>query len=307
MMDAITPVVIATLGAGTPLIYAALGELVTEKAGVLNLGVEGMMLVGAIVAFILVLTTGSTTVGVAGAALAGALMALLFAFVTLTLQANQVAAGLALAIFGTGASAFIGKGYIGVALERAAPAGLTLPIDIPLLSPLLHALHPLVYLSWLVFAGVSWFLARSRMGLALRAVGESPGSAHAVGYPVIVIRYLATLFGGAMAGIGGAYLSVVYAPLWLEGMVAGRGWIALALVVFATWRPARVMLGAYLFGGITIIQFFAQGAGVGVASQFMSMLPYLATIAVLILISRDATRMRLNAPVSLGKPFHPSS
>lgn len=306
-MDAITPVVIATLGAGTPLIYAALGELVTEKAGVLNLGVEGMMLVGAIVAFILVLTTGSTTVGVAGAAVAGALMALLFAFVTLTLQANQVAAGLALAIFGTGASAFIGKGYIGVALERATPAGFTLPIDIPLVGPLLQALHPLVYLSWLVFAGVSWFLARSRVGLALRAVGESPGSAHAVGYPVILIRYLATLFGGAMAGIGGAYLSVVYAPLWLEGMVAGRGWIALALVVFATWRPARVMLGAYLFGGITIIQFFAQGAGVGVASQFMSMLPYLATIVVLILISRDATRMRLNAPVSLGKPFHPSS
>ena len=305
MMDMIVPVVVATLGAGTPLIFAALGELVTEKSGVLNLGVEGMMLVGAIVAFITMLGTGNLWLGVVAAAVAGALMALLFAFATLTLQANQVAAGLALAIFGAGVSAFIGKGYVGVALQNPANAGIALPIDIPVLSPLLHSLHPLVYVSWLLFAGVNRFLSSSRAGLVLRAVGESPASAHAVGYPVIRIRYLATLFGGAMAGIGGAYLSLVYAPLWLEGMVAGRGWIALALVVFATWRPARVMLGAYLFGGITIVQYFAQSAGIAFATQFMSMLPYLATIVVLVVISRDVAMIRRNAPVSLGKPFHP--
>jgi general nucleoside transport system permease protein len=307
MMDMIVPVVIATLGAGTPLIFAALGELVTEKSGVLNLGVEGMMLVGAIVAFITMLAMGNVWLSVAAAAVAGAVMALLFAFATLTLQANQVAAGLALAIFGAGVSAFIGKGYVGVTLQNSSNLGISLPIDIPLLSPLLHSLHPLVYLSWLLFAGVRWFLSSSRTGLVLRAVGESPASAHAVGYPVVRIRYFATLFGGAMAGVGGAYLSLVYAPLWLEGMVAGRGWIALALVVFATWRPGRVMLGAYLFGGITIVQYFAQGAGIAFATQFMSMLPYLATIVVLVVISRDVAMIRLNAPVSLGKPFHRSA
>lgn len=307
MMDTLGPLIVMTLGAGTPLIFAALGELVTEKSGVLNLGVEGMMLVGAIVAFITTSATGSLWLGVAAGCLAGAAMAFVFGFLTLTLQANQVAAGLALAIFGAGVSAFIGKNHVGVALKAKPPGELSWLNDIPLVGPLLHSLHPLVVLSWLLCAAVAWFLYRSRPGLVLRAVGESPDAAHAIGYPVIRIRYLATVFGGAMAGVAGAYMSLVYAPLWLEGMTAGRGWIALALVVFATWRPGRVVFGAYLFGGITIAQFFAQGAGIGFASQAMSMLPYLATITVLVLISRDLAMIRLNAPVALGKPFHASA
>jgi len=303
-MDTAGPLIVSALGAGTPLIFAALGELVTEKSGVLNLGVEGMMLVGAITAFIAASASGSLWLGVAAGCLAGAATASLFAFATLTLQANQVAAGLALAIFGAGASAFIGKNHIGAALKLETQGGAAVSSGIPLLGPLLQAIHPLIVLSWRMVAAVSWFLYRSRPGLVLRAVGESPASAHAIGYRVIRIRYLATLFGGAMAGVAGAYLSLVYAPLWLEGMTAGRGWIALALVVFATWRPGRVLFGAYLFGGLTIAQFFAQGAGIGFASQAMSMLPYLATIIVLVLISRSRTMVRLNAPVSLGKAFH---
>jgi len=307
MIDSIVPILVVTLGAGTPLIFAALGELVTEKSGVLNLGVEGMMLVGAIVAFIATSASGSLWWGVPAGFLAGAGMALIFAFLTLTLQANQVAAGLALSIFGAGLSAFVGKAYVGVALQSAPRLDSPLLSEIPVIGPLLFSLHPLVYLSWLLFAAVGWFLYKSRPGLVLRAVGESPASAHAIGYPVIPIRYFATLFGGAMSGVAGAYLSLVYAPLWLEGMTAGRGWIALGLVVFASWRPARVMVGAYLFGGITITQLFAQGAGIGFASQVMSALPYLATIVVLVLISRNLAMIRLNAPVSLGKQFHPDA
>ncbi|MFC5607691.1 ABC transporter permease [Variovorax soli] len=303
MTDTLIPLVVMTLGAGTPLIFAALGELVTEKSGVLNLGVEGMMIVGAIAAFITASATQSLWLGVGAGCVAGALMALLFAFLTLTLQANQVATGLALAIFGAGVSAFAGKNHVGVALKLPGN-GLGALGDVPVLGAFVQAVHPMVILSWLLFAGVAWFLYRTRPGLVLRAVGESPSSAHSLGYPVTRIRYLATVFGGITSGLAGAYLSLVYAPLWLEGMTAGRGWIALALVVFASWRPGRVMLGAYLFGGITIAQFFAQGAGIGFASQAMSMLPYLATVAVLVLISRNAAMVRLNTPVSLGKPFH---
>lgn len=306
-MDTLILLIVVTLGAGTPLIYAALGELVAEKSGVLNLGVEGMMLVGAIVAFIVVSATGNQSLGVLAALGVGAALALIFAFLTLTLQANQVATGLALSIFGVGLSAFIGKNYVGRALQSAGQPEASWLGDVPVLGSLLTQLHPLVYLSWVLFAAVSWFLFRSRAGLVLRAVGESPSSAHAIGYPVVPIRYLATLFGGAMAGVAGAYLSLVYAPLWLEGMTAGRGWIALALVVFASWRPGRVLIGAYLFGGITITQFFAQGAGIAFASEAMSALPYIATIVVLVFISRDLAMIRLNAPVSLGKPFHPDS
>src|SRR4029077_5465284 len=208
-------------------------------------------------------------------------------------------------LFGVGLSAFVGKPFESASLLKAGPVDVPLLSQIPFLGPILFQQHFLVYVSWAVFAGVSWFLYRSRAGLVLRAVGESPESAHAIGYPVIRIRWLATLFGGALAGLGGAHLSEFYAPMWAEGMVAGRRWIALAPVVFATWRPARVMVGAYLFGGVTIAQFFAQGAGVSIPSQFLSSLPYLATIVVLVFISRNLATIRLNAPVSLAKSYRP--
>lgn len=304
-MEYLVSILVATIAAGTPLVFAALGELVTEKSGVLNLGVEGMMLVGAIAAFAATAATGSPWTGVLAGIFAGAGMALIFAVLTLTLMANQVAAGLALSLFGVGLSAFVGKSYESVSLAASAPLTIPLLADIPLAGPVLFSQQPLVYVSWAAFAGVAWFLYRSRTGLVLRSVGEAPKSAHAIGYSVISIRYLATLFGGAMAGVGGAFLSLFYTPLWVENMTAGRGWIALALVVFATWRPARVMIGAYLFGGVTVAQFFAQGEGAAIPSQVLSMLPYLATIVVLVLISRNLNTIRLNAPVSLGKPFHP--
>ena len=298
-------ILFATIVAGTPLIITALGELVTEKSGVLNLGAEGIMAVGAIAAFAVTHHSGNPWLGVLAAMAAGAAMSLIFGFLTLTLLANQVASGLALSIFGVGLSAFIGKSYESVSLPAVPALPIPLLSDIPLLGGAFFNHQPLVYASWLLFAGVAWFLYRSRAGLTLRAVGEAPAAAHAIGYRVIRIRYFATLFGGAMAGVGGAFLSVFHTPLWVEGMVAGRGWIALALVVFATWRPLRVLLGAYLFGGMLIAQLFVQGAGVelDVPAQFLAMLPYLATIVVLVLISRDINKIRLNSPVSLGQPF----
>ncbi|MBH0236620.1 ABC transporter permease [Methylobrevis albus] len=302
-MNGLLPILIATLVAGTPLVYAALGELVTERSGVLNLGVEGMMLVGAIAAFAVAYHTGSVPLAVLAGAAAGIGMALLFGLLAISFKANQVAAGLALAIFGGGLSSYLGKSYVGMALVIPQSQLSAAAADIPVLGALLGPLHPLVWLSWLVFAAIAWFLYRSRAGLVLRAVGESPSAAHAIGYPVIRIRYAATAFGGAMAGIAGAYVSVIYTALWTEGLVAGRGWIAVALVVFATWRPERCILGAYLFGGVTTAQLFAQGAGVAVPSELMSALPYLATVLVLVLISRDETLIRLNLPASLGKPF----
>jgi simple sugar transport system permease protein len=306
-MDTFTAIVLATLGAGTPLVFAALGELVTEKSGVLNLGVEGMMLVGAVCGFAVAADSGSIWLGVLTAVVAGAAMALVFAVLTLTFQANQVASGLALTIFGIGLSAFIGLNYTSVALDGMDPIRIPVLSDIPVVGPLLFGLDPLMYLSFALFGAVTWFLYRSKAGLLLRGIGEAPHSAHAIGYPVIRIRYLAVLFGGAMAGLGGAYLALVYTPLWVEEMTAGRGWIALALVVFSTWRPGRVMLGAYLFGGVTILQFHVQGLGIDLPSQLLSMLPYLATIIVLVLISRDINTIRLNAPASIGQAFHPSN
>ena len=305
MMDNLIPIFVAAVAAGTPMVFAALGELVTEKSGVLNLGVEGMMLMGAVTGFAVASQTGNPWLGALAGMVAGAAMALIFAVLTLNLMANQVASGLALTLFGVGLSAFLGKPYESVSLTVAPPPEIPLLSQIPVLGPLLFKYHVLVYVSWALFAATAWFLYRSRAGLVLRSIGESPDSAHAIGYPVIRIRYLATLFGGAMAGLGGAYLSEFYAPLWVEGMTAGRGWIALALVVFATWRPARVMIGAYLFGGVTIAQFFAQGAGISIASQFLSSLPYLATIVVLVFISRNLATIRLNAPVSLAKSYRP--
>ena len=306
-MDAtlIASIIGATLVAGTPLIIVALGELVTERSGVLNLGAEGMMAMGALTAFIVNQATGSAPLAVAAGMAAGVVMSLIFGYLTLTMLANQVASGLALSIFGIGLSAFIGKAYESAAMTMVTPIRIPLLADIPLLGPVLFNQQSLVYFSWALVAAVAWFLYRSRAGLVLRAVGESPASAHAVGYAVIPIRYLAVVFGGAMAGIGGAFLSVYYTPLWSQGMVAGRGWIALALVVFATWRPIRVVLGAYLFGGVMISQLFVQGLGLKleVPAQFLSALPYVATIVVLVLISRNAASVRLHSPVSLGQPF----
>ncbi len=296
-MDAtlIASIVAATLVAGTPLIIVALGELITERSGVLNLGAEGMMAMGALSAFIVNQATGSGSLAVAGGLAAGVAMSLVFGYLTLTMLANQVASGLALSIFGVGLSAFIGKAYESAAMPMVTPVRIPVLADIPLLGPALFNQQSLVYFSWALVAAVAWFLYRSRAGLVLRAVG----------YAVIPIRYLAVAFGGAMAGMGGAFLSVYYTPLWSQGMVAGRGWIALALVVFATWRPIRVVLGAYLFGGVMISQLFVQGLGsrLEVPAQFLSALPYAATIAVLVLISRNAASVRLHSPVSLGLPF----
>ena len=303
-MDAFVDLVVLTLAAGTPLVYAALGELVTEKSGVLNLGVEGMMLVGAVASFAVAATTRSPWLGVLAGIACGALVSTIFAVIALSLLANQVATGLALSLFGIGLSAFVGLDFVAVVIEGIPPLSIPGLSDLPVVGPLIFGHNPLVYLSFVLFGGVQFFLYRTRAGLVLRAVGESPDSAHAIGHPVIAIRYLAVLFGGACSGLAGAYLAVAYTPLWAEGMTSGRGWIALALVVFATWKPWRVLAGAYLFGGVTLAQFQAQALGLDVPSQFLSMLPYVATIVVLALISRDATTIRLNAPASLGRPFH---
>jgi simple sugar transport system permease protein len=299
----------ATVISGTPLILTAMGELVTEKAGVLNLGAEGMMSIGAVTAFAVAFSGGSPALAVVAGMAAACVMALAFGFLTLTMMANQVASGLALALFGVGLAAFIGKPFESTPLPMIAPLPIPVLSGIPLIGPALFNQQLMVYLSWLVVAAVLYFLYRSRWGLVLRAVGESPSSAHAVGYRVITLRYAAVAFGGAMAGMGGAFMSVFYTPLWAEGMVAGLGWIALALVVFATWRPMRVVLGAYLFGGVMISQLFVQGSGLrlDLPPQLMSSLPYIATIVVLVLISRNAHTIRLHSPASLGQPFRPDA
>ncbi|WP_041794863.1 ABC transporter permease [Pararhodospirillum photometricum] len=303
--DTLSAVVSAMARAATPLALAALGELVTEKAGVLNLGVEGMMLMGAVSAFGVTVATGNPVLGILAAMAAGMLMALLFGVLTLSLRTNQVATGLALTLFGIGLSAFVGRSFVGTPLT--ALPGLSVPglSDLPVIGPVLFGQDPLVYVSVTVIALVAWGLSRTRTGLIVRAVGENHDAAHVLGHSVLGIRYGAVLFGGVLGGLAGAYLSLVYTPMWVENMTAGRGWIALALVVFATWKPWRVLAGAWLFGGVTILQLHAQGLGVQVPSQIMSMLPYLATILVLVLISRDATRVRLNAPACLGKEFYP--
>ena len=302
-------ILFATIVAGTPLIIVALGQLIAEKAGVLNLGAEGMMAMGAIAAFAVTLHSGNPWLGVLAGMLAGVAMSFIFAVVVLTLMGNQVASGLALSILGVGLSAFIGKPYESDILPTVGAIRIPLLADLPVIGNALFNQQALVYFSWALFAGMVWFLYRSRAGLVLRAIGESPSAAHSIGFPVIRIRYLATLFGGAMAGIGGAFLSVFYTPLWVEGMVSGRGWIAIALVVFATWRPFRVLVGAYLFGGVMVAQLFVQGSDldINIPSQLLSALPYLATIIVLVIISRDRNTVRLNAPVSLGQPYRPEA
>ena len=296
--------VATAVASATPLLYAALGELVAERSGVLNLGVEGMMLAGAVCGFATMTATGSDTLALLAAAAAGAALALLFALLALVLTASQVASGLALTIFGTGLSTLIGARYTGMTvppLPRLSVRGLS---DLPVVGRLLFHYDALVYLSVAAAGAIGWFLARTRAGMVLRAVGESDVAAHSIGYPVLRIRALAVLFGGAMAGLGGAYLSLAYTPLWAEGMTAGRGWIALALVVFAAWRPGRAVIGAYLFGGITVLQLYLQGSGlVVVPTQILAMVPYVATIVVLTAISSASARSRLSAPACLGKTF----
>ena len=297
---------LTVITSATPLVFAAIGELVVEKSGVLNLGVEGMMLAGAVSGFAVAHSTGSAVAGVVAGIVAGMALSLVFAFLTLHLRSSQVATGLALTIFGVGLTALLGQPLVGVAYEGIPKIAIPFLSDIPILGPLLFQHDLLVYGSILLVVCVSLFLRYTRAGLIVRAVGDSPEAAHALGYRVIFVRYLATLFGGACAGLAGCYLSMAYAPMWAENMSAGRGWIALALVVFATWQPSRLLFGAYLFGGITILQLHVQAIGFNVPSQLMSMLPYIATIIVLVLISRDRGRIRRNAPASIGVAFHPT-
>ncbi|MEX8191656.1 ABC transporter permease [Comamonas guangdongensis] len=297
----------STLSAGTVLALAALGLLINEKSGIVNLGAEGMMLCAAIAGFATTVHTGSTWLGFGAGMLAGALLAAIFGLLVIWLNTNQYATGLALSLFGAGFSAFVGLGYVQAKLPELPKYAIPGLSELPVIGQALFTLHPLVYGAIVLAALMVWFLYRTRAGLVLRAVGESPSSAHALGYPVRRIRLLAVMFGGAMCGLAGAFISVVYTPLWVENMVSGRGWIALALTTFATWRPARVLLGAYLFGGVTMLQFHLQATGVQVPSQMLSMLPYLATIVVLVLISRNPTWIRVNMPASLGKPFYPGS
>ena len=306
-MDGIALLIAATLNAGTVLAIAGLGLLINERAGIVNLGAEGMMLVAAIAGFATAVATGNEWLGFAAGATAGGALAALFGLLVIWLNTNQVATGLALSLFGGGFSAFVGVNFVQAKLGQRPGFQVPFLADVPFVGPALFRQHPMVYIAMLGAAGLAWFLYRSRAGLVLRAVGESPESAHALGYPVRRIRLAAVVCGGALCGVAGAYISTVYTPLWVEGMVAGKGWIALALTTFATWRPARLLLGAYLFGGVTMLQFHLQGQGVDIPSQFLSMLPYVATIVVLVLISRNAAWVRVNMPASLGKPFFPGS
>ncbi|SFI46241.1 ABC transporter permease [Bradyrhizobium sp. Gha] len=303
-MELVEAIILSVLAASTPLLIAATGELVTERSGVLNLGVEGMMIVGAACGFGGAWLTGSIFIGALFGIVAGILMSLIFALMALGLAVNQVATGLALTIFGVGLSGLIGAGFVG---ERISPAAhLTIPglTEIPLIGHVLFGEDGFVYFSIALIIGAWWFLYRTRAGLILRACGDNHVSAHALGYPVLRIRTFAVMFGGACAGLAGAYLPLAYTPFFIPGMTAGRGWIALALVVFASWRPGRLVVGAYLFGAVTILQLHAQGFGVGIPSQFMSALPYLATVIVLVLLSRARTGGS-TAPAALGTVFVP--
>jgi ABC-type uncharacterized transport system permease subunit len=304
-LDLLSNIFYAMVRTGTPLLLVALGELICEKSGVLNLGQEGMMLFGAVIGFIVALSTGNLWLGVLLAMAAGMLLSMLFAAVALGFNANQVATGLALTIFGVGLSTFVGAAWVGKPLAGFEPIAIPLLSEIPLIGRMLFAQDILVYLSFALFALVTWVLLKSRIGLIIQAVGENPDAASAMGLPVLRVRTLAVLFGGAMAGLAGGYLSLAYTPMWAENMTAGRGWIALALVVFASWRVLRVLLGAYLFGLASIIHLVAQGIGLSIPSNLLAMLPYVATILVLVLLSRDAIKTRLFAPVSLGKPWQP--
>ena len=311
----VVAVTVSIIGATTPILLAATGELVVEKSGVLNLGIEGMMLMGAVggVGATMIVTRWGLApeqaafIGLLAAAAMGALVSLIFAFLTLTLLANQVACGLALTIFGFGLSAVVGTPFVGRPVGHLPDLNIPGLSDLPLVGNLLFSHDPLVYFSFIMVAAVAWFFYRTKAGLALRAIGESHDSAHAIGYRVIAVRYAAVAFGGAMAGLGGAYLSLVSTPFWAEGMTAGRGWIALALIVFAAWRPLRLLFGAYLFGLFWVGQLVVQALGWPISSQLLSASPYLITIIVLVLMSWDAAKFRLNAPACIGKAFHPAA
>ena len=302
----LAPLVAATLSAGTPLLLAGLGLLINERAGVLNLGAEGTMLMAAVTGFAITLNTGNPWLGVFAGAVCGALIQWFFAVFVVYLNTNQYATGLAFSLFGFGVSALVGKPYSGAPLPNTAITGIPYLSDIPVVGQALFSLHPMCYIAFALAVGAHYCLDKTRGGLTLRAVGESPESAHAIGLPVRRLRVQALMLGGALCGMAGAYLSVIYTPLWNEGMVAGRGWIALALTTFATWRPLRVIVGAYLFGGATMMQFHLQGIGVDVSPQLLNTLPYVATIVVLAALSRNVEWIRINMPASLGKPFQPS-
>ena len=304
-MDFADALLVSIVTASTPLLLAAIGELVTERSGVLNLGVEGMMIMGAVCAFAVSLTSGNPYLGILAGMVGGIAMACLFGFLTLTLVANQVATGLALTLLGLGLSGMIGENFVGTPGVKLAPFDIPLLSDIPIIGKALFGQDILFYLSLGLVAGVGWFLFKTRGGLILRAVGENHNSAHALGYSVIRVRFMAVMFGGLCCGLSGAYLSLVYTSLWIENMTAGRGWIALALVVFSSWLPRRIIVGAYLFGAVTILQFHAQGAGVGIPSQLLTSLPYLATIVALVIISRNRAVARVNTPSCLGQAFVP--
>ncbi|WP_136636678.1 ABC transporter permease [Pseudooceanicola onchidii] len=304
-LSAINPVLLiaSLMVAATAVMIAAIGELIVERAGVLNLGVEGMMITGAICGFAVAVQTGSPTAGFVAATIGGAALSLLFAFLTQFALANQVASGLALTLFGLGLSSLLGQGYQGI--KPPATPRLDIPVltDLPVVGRILFGHDLMVYVGLALVAAVWAFLKYSRAGLILRAVGENHDAAHALGYKVVRIRIMAIAFGGACAGLGGAYISLIRVPQWTEGMTAGIGWIALALVVFASWKPWRVLLGAYLFGGVTVLQLNLQAAGIAIPVEYLSMSPYIITIVVLVIMSADKSR----APASLGRIFHATS
>ncbi|MEL6745392.1 MAG: ABC transporter permease [Pseudomonadota bacterium] len=304
-MEVWVSILISVCAAATPLLIAATGELVVERSGVLNLGVEGMMIIGAVTAFSTAQVTGNPYLGALAAIVVASAFSLIFAFMTLTLVTNQVATGLALTILGLGLSGMIGQGFVGAPGVKMEALSIPLLSDLPVVGSLLFGQDLIFYASWALVFGVWWFLFKTKAGLKLRSVGDNHGSAHALGLNVIGIRYCAVLFGGACAGLAGAHLSLVYVPQWVEGMTAGRGWIALALVVFASWRPGRLLIGAYLFGAVTIGQFHVQAQGLQIPAQFLASLPYLATIIVLVLIARNRRLTMINTPASLGKSFVP--
>lgn len=304
-MDMLQAILLTVITAATPLVIAASGELVAERSGVLNLGVEGMMIMGAVCAFATAHMTGSPYLGILAGIASGALFSLLFGFLTLTLVTNQVATGLALTILGLGVSGMLGESFVGLPGIKLQPIVFPVLSEIPFIGPLLFRQDLIFYMSIALVFGISWFLFKSRTGLKIRAIGDNHASAHALGINVIRTRYLAVMFGGACAGLAGAQLSLVYTPQWVENMSAGRGWIALALVVFASWRPWRLLAGGYLFGAVTIGQLHAQAFGIGVPSQLLSALPYLATIVVLVIISHNRRTTLINTPASLGKSFVP--